>query len=386
MDNLEHLPFPQTPLPPTTNNHAPYQRLERTLERLFDTDNATYRNYTYKDNIAVCSSGTAALHLALAAIGPFTKPKSVIIPTYTMIACPRAATLAGYNIQLVDCSHNLNIDVDLIDKAITKDTIAIMAVHIYGRRCNMDTIHEIAKRHKLYVIEDMAEIHGVNPHPDTHFACWSFYQNKIIHGEEGGCVRVSDTVNKMGYLNKIKSLRSLGMTPLLATTNLSSSSINPKEPYYLHPYLCQYGGNNYRMSNANASLILESIINFPSEMLRRTWLLDEYERYIPSSWRMPSRFSQWVHDIQIPELKDTQQQLAIVHTLNSYGIQARPGFYPIHLQPEYSHLVPTRHLHSTRPLAESINHKIICLPLDHSTNADTIQKTVRLIKDRMMSL
>ncbi len=99
-----------------------------------------------------CSSGTASLHLALAAYG-ITKGDEVIIPTFTMIATANAVTYTGAKVILVDAEpRTYNIDVERIEEKITPRTKAIIVVHTYGHPADMDKILKIAKKYNLYVI------------------------------------------------------------------------------------------------------------------------------------------------------------------------------------------------------------------------------------------
>lgn len=129
-----------------------------------------------------CSSGTAALTLALRAlnIGPGDE---VIVPEFTMVASAWAVTYTGATPVFVDCGDDLNIDVTRIEEKITPRTRAVMPVHVYGRRCDMDAVMDLALQYNLRVVEDSAEAHGVRPVGDI--ACFSLFANKIITaGEE----------------------------------------------------------------------------------------------------------------------------------------------------------------------------------------------------------
>src|SRR4030042_730686 len=106
------------------------------------------------------TSGTTALHLALAALG-IGKGDEVIIPTFTMAACAFSVVYTGAKPVLVDSEpETWNMDVAQIERKITKHTKAIMPVHVYGHPCDMDPITDIARRHRIYVVEDAAEAHG----------------------------------------------------------------------------------------------------------------------------------------------------------------------------------------------------------------------------------
>ena len=138
-----------------------------------------------------CSSGTAALHLALSALG-IKKGDEVIVPTFTMIATANVVTYLGGKPVLVDADYyTRNIDTRKIEAKINKHTKAIIPVHTYGLPADMDEVVRIAKKYNLYVIEDAAEVHGAEDKQRMagsigDIGCFSFYGNKIITTGEGG--------------------------------------------------------------------------------------------------------------------------------------------------------------------------------------------------------
>src|SRR5262249_51789803 len=140
-----------------------------------------------------CTSGTTALQLALYTLG-IRERDEVIIPTFTMIATANTVRHCGGTPVLVDAEPKTwNIDPTKIEQAITPHTKAIVPVHTYGHPADMDAILDIARKHKLLLIEDAAEAHGatyrgrrVGSLGDC--ACFSFYANKIVTTGEGGMI------------------------------------------------------------------------------------------------------------------------------------------------------------------------------------------------------
>lgn len=261
-------------------------------------------------NTVACSSGTSALHLAIEAL-ELPRNSGVFVPEFTMIACARAVTLAGLKPVFVDCGKDLLINPQLIpaEKShVTEHVSAVMPVHIYGRRCNMPGILTLANRHKFAIIEDLAEAHGIPPHPASDAACWSFYRNKIIAGEEGGMIAFRDPE----HAKRARQLRSLGFTES-------------------HDFLHIPRGINARLSNVHASLILESLANVNENIQKRYQIEKWYDERIPDQWKMPEREVCWVYDIRISR-GDT---IFLVRELNRQGVAARLGFRPMSQQPEY---------------------------------------------------
>src|SRR3990172_1457572 len=115
-----------------------------------------------KEAVAL-SSGTDADALALAVLYDFgaKRDDEIIVPALSFVATGNAVLQAGFKPVFVDIDRRtLNINPEKIEEVITEKTRAIMPVHLMGNPAEMDAISEIAKRHKLYVIEDAAEAHG----------------------------------------------------------------------------------------------------------------------------------------------------------------------------------------------------------------------------------
>ena len=148
-----------------------------------------------KYGIAV-SSGTDADAIACAVLYDFGAERGdeIIVPALTFVATGNAVLQAGFTPVFVDVNREtLNIDPDLIEKAITPRTRAIMPVHLMGKPAAMDEIMAIARRHKLYVIEDAAEAHGAQYKGRTigaigDMACFSLYAAHIVTTIEGGMI------------------------------------------------------------------------------------------------------------------------------------------------------------------------------------------------------
>ena len=196
-------------------------------------------NFAKAHDVKYCagvSSGTDGNHLVLWALG--IKPgDEVIIPVNTFIATAWGATLCGAIPVFVDCHpQSYNLDPAKIEKAITKKTKAIVAVHLYGQPADMDAIKEIAKKHNLIVVEDCAQSHLAEyKHKKTgglaSAASFSFYPGKNLGAYgEGGAV----TTNDEELAKKFKMIREHG----------SSEKYNH-----------QMYGTNYRMEGIQGAVL-----------------------------------------------------------------------------------------------------------------------------------
>jgi len=167
-----------------------------------------------KYGIAV-SSGTDADAIACAVLYDFgaRRGDEIIVPALTFVATGNAVLQAGFTPVFIDVEREtLNIDPKKIEKAITPKTRAIMPVHLMGKPAAMDEIMGIAKKHKLYVIEDAAEAHGAEYKGKKigaigDMACFSLYAAHIVTTIEGGML----ITNNEKMAEAARSLRNHGI-------------------------------------------------------------------------------------------------------------------------------------------------------------------------------
>ena len=172
-----------------TSGRGPYTlKVEKYLENLYGKKNT---------KIYLTTSCTHALE-ASAIMLNLKKDDEVIVPSYTFVSTALSFMMHGAKIKFCDIrSDNMNIDQDAIEKLITKKTRAIVVVHYGGFACDMDSIIKIAKKHKIFVIEDNA--HGLfgkykNKHLGTigDFSTLSFHETKNISCGEGGALIINN--------------------------------------------------------------------------------------------------------------------------------------------------------------------------------------------------
>ncbi len=178
-------------------------------DKAFETEFADYCNRKYCIGVG---NGLDALMLSLKALD-IGKGDEVIVPSNTYIATALAVTYAGAKPIFVEPDiRTFNINPQLIEKAISYKTKAIMPVHLYGQPCEMDAIMDIAQKHNLYIIEDCAQAHGakykgkkVGTFGDL--AGFSFYPGKNL-GALGDAGAVLTDLKELA--DKIKALRNYG--------------------------------------------------------------------------------------------------------------------------------------------------------------------------------
>ena len=175
----------------------------------------TLRDYLNANYTIAVNSGTAALHLALAA-RDYKKGDKFIAPTYTFVSTVEVGEYLGMTPVLIDCDSNYNIDINQIEDKIKKDSNikCIIPVHFAGKPVDMKSISYLVDKFNLFVIEDAAHAleaeSNVGKVGDTkHAAAFSFYANKnITTAGEGGAIATNDKV----LAEKIKKLSLHGMS------------------------------------------------------------------------------------------------------------------------------------------------------------------------------
>jgi dTDP-4-amino-4,6-dideoxygalactose transaminase len=157
------------------------------------------------------ASGLDALVLAIDALG-FPKGSEIILPSNTYIATILAVVRSGFKPVLVEPDINTyNIDPNKIEQKVNSKTKAILAVHLYGKACDMDPLMLLSKKYGLTIIEDCAQAHGAmykgKKVGSFGIGCFSFYPTKNLGAlGDGGAITTSDPQ----YASKIKSLRNYG--------------------------------------------------------------------------------------------------------------------------------------------------------------------------------
>jgi perosamine synthetase len=289
---------------------------------------------------SVCN-GTVALHLALSALG-IGPGDEVIVPTLTFVASVNAVTYTGAKPVFVDSlASTWQMDPADVRRKITPKTRGIIAVHLYGHPCDMDSLIQIAKEHNLLLIEDCAEALGSyykGKHVGTfgHIASYSFYGNKTITTGEGGMV-VTD--NETLYRRSV---------------HLKGQGLSEKCEYW-HDMI----GYNYRMTNICAAIGLAQLEQAAVFLEKKRWIAKWYKEGFKD---IPVVFHEEIGDVKHSFwmcsilVRDPIDRDPLRNVLKENGIETRPLFYPIHTMPMYSQKV------QQCPIAENLSSRGINLP------------------------
>jgi len=311
------------------------------------------------------SSGTTALHLAVASLG-IGPGDEVLVSALTNMATFFAVLYQGARPIPVDIEEDTwNLDPALLEELITPRTKAILVVHLYGNPANMDPIVEFARRHKLYIIEDVAEAHGAlyrgrKTGSLGDIGCFSFYANKIITTGEGGMITTSDPV----VAEKSRSLRSLAFGV---------------EHKFMHTDV----GFNYRMTNIQAALgcaqlrRIEEVIKNKRRVAR---LYAEQLSGLPAL-QLPTekpyaRNVYWMYHIVLRSFERRHRD-RVMQLLAERGIETRPAFIPYNLQEVFIGRGLTRP--DLCPVANRIANGGFYLP----SSPDLSQDDLRFVTDNL---
>lgn len=359
----------------------PHQQLEYDLAGWLDRlgDREPGRAGVHPSQVVACSSGTAALHLALetltAGLDDEERRRSVVIvPDHTMVSVARAVVLAGmrpvFCDVLADGPHagtpNQSDVGSLFLGLGTSKVRAVIAVATCGRPCD-PLLFDNATRCGIPVIEDLAEAHGVVPDARSYAACWSFYRNKIVAGEEGGAVLFQNldgrTYHEKGDADTARQLRCVGFTPA-------------------HDYTHLPRGHNYRLADLLAVPILRSLARFEANTAVRAHMAGLYDEAlgdVAGLETLPARAANWVYDVRVRRM-GAGLQARLVRSLQDAGVAARFGFKPLSGQPEFGG-------RPLCPVAARLSTQVVHLPLVGAAGipggnrvTETVETAVRVIR------
>ncbi|MFE1744073.1 DegT/DnrJ/EryC1/StrS family aminotransferase [Coleofasciculus sp. H7-2] len=305
---------------------------------------ASFAEYCGTKYALTTSSGTTAIHLALASYG-IKAGDEVIIPDLTFIATANAVAYTGAKVVSVDIEEDsLCIDPVQIEKAITENTKAIIPVHLYGHPANTIEINRLAKKYNLLVLEDAAEAHGAEIEGQktgslADCGIFSFYGNKIVSCGEGGMI----TTNDEAFYHRAKYLRDQAMSTVKK---------------YWHDEL----GFNYRMTNLQAALGLAQLHRIDELIESKIKIFKLYKDYLSDIPGIKLNFTAnyvrnvyWLVCLEIKGYTEAERN-ALMKALELKGIETRPYFYPVSDMPMYQRTP------KSTPVAHKVYQRGINLP------------------------
>lgn len=335
-----------------------------------------FAEYIGVPHAVAVANGTAALHLALLAhgIAPLPPPAGaglaggnddghVIVPAFSFAATANIVLLAGARPRFVDVREDdANIDVAAVEDAITDDTRAVIAVHLYGQPCDIERLQHLCARRDIPLIEDAAQAVGASvagKHAGAFgTGCFSFYATKNLQTGEGGMITTADAA----LAARLRTLRSQGEAERYVTTEL---------------------GYNYRMTEVAAALGLAQLPKLDQRTARRranavtlTTLLAGNDRILAPRV-LPAREHVWhQYTIRVRAGRDARDRLQAA--LRERGIESAT-FYPTTIpgQPLYRRLG----YDAAYPVAERWAAEALSLPVHPALTASELETVAAAVNE-----
>lgn len=303
----------------------------------FEVEFASFTNTKFSTGIA---NGTCSLKITLDALD-LPKNSEVITAPNSFIASASSISLAGLKPVFVDVSEDMNINVDLLENAITEKTKAIMPVHLTGRPAKMDKILSIAKKHNLHVIEDAAQAVGAK-----------------FKGKPVGSFGIAGSFS----LHPLKNLHAYGDAGVVTTDDeeLWTKLSILKNHGLSNRITCETFSSNCRLDELHASFLRIQLNRLSEWTDSRRSLANVYSQNLKDFVTVPFEQIDEFHVYQTYMIRTSNRE-ELQKFLTSNGIETIVHYpIPIHLQPAAKHLGYER---GSFPMTEKLSQEILSLPL-----------------------
>ena len=319
---------------------------------------ASLEKYLGVKHVIPCANGTDALQIIMMA-HEFPKGAEVLVPSYTYVATVEVIALLGFKPVFVEvCPKSFNLDLEDLEKKITKKSVAIVPVHLYGQCAKMEQLMELAKNHGLKVFEDTAQAIGA----DFTFSdgrvkkagaigdagATSFFPSKNLGAfGDGGAIMTNDNelASKLRMIvNHGQSKRyyhdSIGVNSRLDSMQAAVLKVKLK-------YLDQYNGARYHVAK-----------RYSDAFSQTNWITPPFE----------SDFSSHVYHQYTMKLTDGVDRQALIDHLSSKEIPSMI-YYPVpnHLQKAYAYF---GYKIGDLPVTEDLCSRVISLPIHTEMDKD----------------
>lgn len=335
-----------------------------------------FASYVDCKHAVAVSSCTAALQLALDAIG-LQPGDEVILPTYTFTATAEVVTYFGATPVLCDSlPGGFNLDAKQVERRITSRTRAVIPVHIAGHPCNLDRIHELAKKTKLHVIEDAAHslpatYHGRRIGGISELTAFSFYVTKTITTGEGGILTTSND----DYAARARIMRLHGIAGDAWKRYSKAGS------WYYEVVAPGYKAN---MTDIQAALGIVQLEKCDDLWRRRMHIAQRYMEGFSNleELEMPPLAADSVESWHLFILRLRPEHLDIgrnefIEELKKRGIGTSVHFIPLHLHPFYALRYGYRR--GDFPNAEDAYSRCLSLPIFPGMTEDEIDRVIEAV-------
>ena len=324
--------------------------------------------YVGVGHAAALSSGTAAIHMGLHALG-VQKGDIVFCQALTFSASANPIVHEEATPVFIDSEYETwNMDPKALEKAFEKYTPkAVIVVHLYGIPAKMDEIMKICQKHNVPILEDAAEslgatINGKQTGTFGKFGAFSFNGNKIITTSGGGML-VSDNEER------------------IAKVRFWATQSREKFRYYEHKEI----GYNYRLSNISAGIGRGQLKVLDERIAEKTNIHNTYKEGFKNikeiqmqPYMQNSKPNFWLSAIILD--KDSKvTPLQIIEALEKENIESRPIWKPMQLQPVFADRDFIT-LNENGSVSEDIFSRGVCLPSDTKMTREEQAKVIEIIK------
>ena len=318
------------------------------VEKVKEFENAFSKFIGCKDSVAV-NSGTAALHLALDSLN--VEKTEVLVPSITFVSTAHAAKYNNTKPKFVDVDEKtLCIDIEDLEKKITRKTSVVIPVHMGGYPCDLKKIQKLAKDYKIKVVEDAAHACGasyqgkkIGSHSDI--VCFSFHPVKNLAMPSGGLIALNSSLRN---INSLKSKRWCGIS-------------NRKGVSYDVDSL----GWNFYMNEISAAIGLVQLKRLEKLNKRRLEIAKKYYKNINVERKMPFSKDCSYHLYWIRVKNRTQ----FMKNMLKQGLETGIHYYPIHLMKYYSNS-------GNLPISEKVGREIVSIPMHPNLTNEDIEKII----------
>ncbi len=327
-------------------------------------------SYVKIKDAAALSSGTAAIHLGLKALG-VQKEDVVFGPTLTFSATANPILYQNATPVFIDSEpETWNMSPKALEKAFEKYTPkAVIVVHLYGQAAKMNEIMAICDRYKVPILEDAAESLGTTYQGKFtgtfgQYGVFSFNGNKIITTSGGGML-VSDNENG------------------IQKARFWATQARDKARHYQHSEI----GYNYRMSNVLAGIGRGQLKVLEERIVQKTAIFETYRQAFQEIDQIEmhqasneERCNYWLSVMTLKE-NSKVKPIDIMEALERQNIESRPVWKPMHLQPVFEKYDFVSHNEDGRSVAEDIFKRGVCLPSDTKNTKEDMNTIIKVIKN-----
>lgn len=295
---------------------------------------------TVEQDVLICSSGTAALHLGLHALG-IGKGDEVIVPNISFISTINAVLYVGATPVICDVgdpAYALSLNPDIVGAHITPRTKAIIVAHLFGGAGHTYRLRNIADNYGIALIEDAAQSIGCKDRGKAlgtigTFGIYSFNGNKIVTASGGGAITSSD----IHFMARVKRLIDQAKDPLEPFSHIEM-------------------GYNYRLSNIHAAIGYAQLKKLDMFIEKKKAIYEIYKKRLNMIlWSQALSSNYWMNVCHLR----TASVADVYNHLKTLDIESRPIYMPFHLTDYLAHYARGEY-----PESEDLYNSLICLPSD----------------------